>query len=263
SITAIGMRPIADCINIFHTLQTPLHLDFLELAIGSPCPTDYPYPNVPLLLHDNCLYHQRYRLRLNPLCPKTWQPYAQFIATHNVCALSLHPPRRPDCTRQELESTIAQLQQTLQVPVFLEVMPFPEHWCSSPESLVDCPLLLDVSHVLIWHRGDWAQTEQTCETLLQSGQVGAIHLSHNRGKADSHDLIPADVWFSDRLDQWRNNYLVTYESLPRQYGQYQRRDRLRCVERNRLRCVERDRLHCVERNRASHVTPTRRINAEF
>jgi oxygen-independent coproporphyrinogen-3 oxidase len=37
-------------------------------------------------------------------------------------------------------------------------------------------------------------------------RVKAIHLSHNNGRADAHDLIPAEIWFasSERLDKKRN-----------------------------------------------------------
>ncbi len=56
SITAIGMRNITDCFNIFHTLKQPLKLDFLELAIGSNCDINFDYQDIPLVLHDSCLY---------------------------------------------------------------------------------------------------------------------------------------------------------------------------------------------------------------
>ena len=98
-ITAIGLRPIKQCLDIFQTLRAPLQLQFLELAIGSPCGMEIDYGDTPLILHDSCLYQQRMRLRLNPLQPKSWQPYAAFIAEHNVQAVSLHPPLQRDCER--------------------------------------------------------------------------------------------------------------------------------------------------------------------
>lgn len=227
SITAIGMRPISECLEIFQTIQKPLKLDYLELAIGSYNPVDFDYSSIPLILHDSCLYKEGLRLRLDLLSPKTWQTYAAFIASHDVIALSLHPPLHRECTRQELEKALFQLEKTLQVPVYVEVMPSPEYWCSSLETLIAHSLLLDVSHILIWFRGDRLLTQQTCLSLLSSHQVGEIHLSHNNGLADAHDLIPADIWFSDRIETWSKKYLVTFESLPIEYATYERLDKQR------------------------------------
>lgn len=233
SITAIGLRPMSDCLTIFEELRQPLQLDFLELAIGSPCNTDYDYPNVPIILHDSCLYHNGFRRRLLLNEPRSWKVYADFAATHNVAALSLHAPLRKDCDRTQLESSLRALEQTVQVPVLVEVMPSPEYWCSSLETLVDHSLLLDVSHVLIWHQGDQAMTQETCLGLMEcdpSGvcgarRVGAIHLSHNNGYADAHDLIPSEIWFLPYLSEWKQKYFVTYESLPEAQVDYQRLDK--------------------------------------
>jgi hypothetical protein len=226
STTAIGLRPTDACMEIFSRLQSPLQLDFLELAIGASCAIDYPYPEVPLLLHDSCLYSSEgLRLRLDLRRPQTWQVYVEFVAHYPVLAASIHAPLQRDMNRQELEKALQLYQDRLQVPVYLEVMPSPEYWCSSPETLVDHPLLLDVSHVLIWYRGNQQQTEEACDRLLNSGQVKALHLSHNNGTADAHDLIPEDVWFGDRISTWRQDYLVTYESLPVSYAEYQRLDK--------------------------------------
>lgn len=214
SITAIGMRSIEDCLNIFHTLKQPLRLDFLELAIGSNCDVNFDYQDIPLVLHDSCLYNRNLRYKLNLLQPETWKPYADFIACYNVIAVSLHPPLKKYCNQQELESALIQMQTILEVPVYLEVMPSPEYWCSSLKTLIDFPLLLDISHINIWHQGNSSETQQTCLSLLKLFSVGAIHLSHNEGKADTHDLIPHKIWFEDYLNEWNKNYLVTYESLP-------------------------------------------------
>ena len=129
--------------------------------------------------------------------------------------------------KKESEVATIEMQQTLQVPVCLEVMPTSEYWCSSYDTLVDFPLLLDVSHVNIWHRGNEMVVEETCLNLLDSFAVGAIHLSHNRGKVDTHDLIPHCVWFNNYLEEWRDRYLVTYESLPVDYAVYERLDKCR------------------------------------
>lgn len=226
SITAIGMRSITDCLNIFNTLKNPLELEFLELAIGSNCDINFDYQDIPLVLHDSCLYDHNFRYKLNALQPKTWKPYADFIEHHNVLALSLHPPLKRYCNQQELETALIKMQDILKVPVYLEVMPSSEYWCSSIQTLIDFPLLIDVSHVNIWHQGNLIKTQETCLSLLQSSQVKAIHLSHNAGKADTHDLIPDNVWFQNYIRQWSKKYLVTYESLPINYAAYQRLDRL-------------------------------------
>lgn len=227
SITAIGLRPLPDCLTIFNQLRHPLDLHFLELAIGSACDTDSIYPDVPLILHDSCLYQNGFRRYLRLDQPKSWKPYAEFAATHNVVALSLHAPLRKVCDRAQLESALKALEQTIQVPVFVEVMPSPEYWCSSMDTLVNHPLLLDVSHVLIWHQGDQSQTQKTCLDLIDVDRVGAIHLSHNQGRADTHDLIPPKVWFTPYLSEWANQFFVTYESLPVSQAEYERLDRRR------------------------------------
>ena len=227
SITAIGLRNLSECMDIFHTLKSSLELNYLELAIGSKCETDANYQDIPLVLHDSCLYDRYFRYRLDPLQPKTWQAYAEFIDRHNVLAVSLHPPYKKCCTQQELEVAMIKMEQTLQVPVYLEVMPTAEYWCSSYDTLIDFPLLLDVSHVNIWHWGNETAVEETCLILLDSFAVGAIHLSHNKGKADTHDLIPHSVWFNNYLEEWCDRYLVTYESLPIDYAAYERLDKCR------------------------------------
>jgi hypothetical protein len=68
--------------------------------------------------------------------------------------------------------------------------------------------------------------------MLNSYAVGAIHLSHNAGKADTHDLIPRNVWFNDYLEEWNDNYFVTYESLTIDYAAYERLDKCRKFEIN-------------------------------
>ena len=226
SITAIGLRSFNKCLDIFHILKPSLQLDYLELAIGSKCEIDRDYQNIPLILHDSCLYDRYFRHRLDLLQPRTWQAYAEFISKHNVLAVSLHPPLKRYCTQKELEVAIVEMQRTFQIPVYLEVMPSAEYWCSSIQTLIDLPLLLDVSHVNIWHQGNEIAVEETCSILLDSFAVGAIHLSHNAGKQDSHDLIPRNVWFNNYLKEWNKRYLLTYESLPIDYATYQRLDKM-------------------------------------
>ncbi len=103
SITAIGLRGFDECMDIFHTLKSPLKLDYLELAIGSKCEIDRDYPDIPLILHDSCLYEDYFRCKLDPLQPRTWKAYAEFISNQNVLAVSLHPPLKRYCSQKELE----------------------------------------------------------------------------------------------------------------------------------------------------------------
>jgi hypothetical protein len=215
SISAIGIRPIEKCLEIFNLFTPSLQLEYLELAIGSNCRIDFPYPNIPLILHDSCLYQQNSRQLLKLSKPETWTIYADFIQQNqNVVAVSIHAPRRWECSRSELERSLLDLQQILQVPVAVEVMPTSDYWCSSLDSLVDFPLLLDVSHILIWQQGNWQETEDTCGKLLRSHNIIEIHLSHNQGVADTHDLIPEHIWFDRYIADWRTQYFVTCESLP-------------------------------------------------
>jgi hypothetical protein len=65
------------------------------------------------------------------------------------------------------------------------------------------PMMLSWVVVNRWHGGDAVATQTTSDRLLQTHAVGAIHLSHNDGQADRHDLIPADIWFADRIPAWR------------------------------------------------------------
>ena len=172
-------------------------------------------------------YEDGVRKRLNLLRPKSWNVYAEFAAKNDVRAFSLHPPRRNDCSLKELETALLQLEKFIKIPVYIEVMPTEDYWCSSMKTLVNHPLLIDVSHIFIWYVGDINLTQQTCLKLLNSYQVGEIHLSHNKGKADTHDLIPSDVWVYDLIQDWIQNYLVTFESLPVNFSEYERLDKRR------------------------------------
>jgi hypothetical protein len=179
-----------------------------------------------LVLHDSCLYESCNRKLLKICCPKTWNTYSDFIQRNgNVMAVSIHAPYRWECSLYELETNVDKLQDFLQVPVFVETMATKSHWCSSLDSLPNSPLLLDVSHVLIWFHGDSIKTEYTCQYIMSKYNVKSIHLSHNGGVSDSHELIPIDAWFNHYIDDWRLSYMVTYESLPSHLYQYQRLDK--------------------------------------
>jgi hypothetical protein len=106
----------------------------------------------------------------------------------------------------------------------VEVMPEIQRWCSSPDSLVNVPLLVDLSHVHIWSKGCGVTTRQLVQAMLDNHEVAGLHLSHNDGRRDSHDLIPEDVWYSDCIDEWLPGRLATFESLPTIFHEYERLD---------------------------------------
>lgn len=228
SCTAIGLRPLRNVLDIAEALRDPLELSFLELAIGVTCHVDDDYDGWPLVLHDSCLSSgprsRPLRHRFDLLSHASWEPYRRFIERHNVLALSAHAPLRSRIDAEGFERMVRRCSEVLRVPVMVEVMPEPQRWCSSLDSLVDVPLLLDISHVHIWSRGKCDETLRLTEELLSRYDVAGLHLSHNNGRRDSHDLIPEDVWYADCLDGWMANRLTTFESLPSVFHQYERLD---------------------------------------
>jgi len=143
----------------------------------------------------------------------------------SVLALSVHPPKLHEAFQAQVLAQRQALEQYIGVPVLLEVMPSPAYWLSQ-DNLLDVPLLLDLSHINIWHKGDFKQVEEICNVLLPRAQ--AIHISHNDGRTDSHDLIPNEIWFDGLINSWAATKLVTYESLPQVWHKYERLDKQRC-----------------------------------
>jgi hypothetical protein len=228
SCTAVGLRPLSDVLNIAAALREPLGLSYLELAVGVRCHVDDDYGDWPLVLHDSCLsggsFDRPIRHRFDLLAPGTWEPYRRFIERHEVLAVSAHAPLRSRVGAHDFEQIVRQCSQVLGVPVMVEVMPEIQRWCSSPDSLVNVPLLVDLSHVHIWSKGCSVKTRQLVQTMLDNHEVAGLHLSHNDGRRDSHDLIPEDVWYSDCIDEWLPGRLATFESLPTIFHEYERLD---------------------------------------
>jgi hypothetical protein len=222
------MRPLRDVLDIAATVRIPLELSYLELAIGVTCHVDDSYDDWALVLHDSCLsggpFHRPLRYRFDLLDPATWQPYRKFIVRHHVLAMSAHAPLRSRTNAPDFERMVAQCSESLGVPVMVEVMPEPQRWCSSVDSLAKVPLLLDLSHVHIWSIGNSNETLSLTEQILNQNDVGGLHLSHNDGRRDSHELIPEDVWFANHLDGWLSGRLATFESLPTIFREYERLD---------------------------------------
>lgn len=222
SITAIGQRPIQECISIYRQLEEPLGLQYLELAVGANCELTKIPKDIPLVIHNRCLYQDGMWLPFSLLNSSTWDAYKTLLNGRNVLALSIHPPKLVDSTAGEIIINRALLSETLGLPVMLEVMPSPAYWLSQ-QTLLDEPLLLDISHINIWCQGNYQQVATICASLLH--RVKGIHLSHNNGRKDSHDLIPNDIWFEPLINTWSKDLLVTYESLPKEFAKYQRLDK--------------------------------------
>ena len=222
SITAIGQRPIKECIEIYYQLQQPLGLDYLELAIGSNCELSQIPENIPLVIHNRCLYQHGKRLPFSLIQSETWADYRSSLSDRKVLALSIHPPKLHEAFGEQVKVRRQALEQYMGVLVMLEVMPSPAYWLSQ-DNLLDVPLLLDLSHINIWHKGNFKQMEETCKALLPKAQ--AIHISHNDGRTDSHDLIPNGIWFERLINSWATTRLVTYESLPQVWHKYERLDK--------------------------------------
>jgi hypothetical protein len=228
SCTAVGMRTLSDVLNIANELRVPLELSYLELAVGVTCHVDDTYDDWSLVLHDSCLSggptHRPLRYRFDLLDPASWQPYRKFIARHQVLAMSAHAPLRSRINAADFERMVARCSEWLEVPVMVEVMPEPQRWCSSLDSLANVPLLLDFSHVHIWSKGNGSETQRLTEQILNRSNVAGLHLSHNDGRHDSHELIPENVWFANHLDGWLSGRLTTFESLPTVFKEYERLD---------------------------------------
>jgi hypothetical protein len=231
SLTAIGMRPLRDALAIADQLRAPLGLDFLELGIGVSCHVNDDYGTWPLVLHDSCLSagnpDRSLRCHFDLLDTATWPVYRAFVASHQVEAMSVHAPLRTRTSAAGLSDAVHRCSDYLGLPVMVEVMPEVGRWCSSAVTLVDVPLLVDVSHVHIWSCGDEVASLELVEFIIANHHVAGLHLSHNDGKSDSHDLIPEQVWFANRIDHWMKGRRVTLESLPTSLAEHRRLDQTR------------------------------------
>jgi hypothetical protein len=228
SITAIGQRELSECLEIYEELKAPLSLEYLELAVGTRCDLRFIPKDIALVIHDRCLYEGAHKLPFSLAHPDTWQGYKERSRDRNILLLSMHPPKRNELSLDKLKSKRDSLEKFLNIPVCLEVMPNYNYWLSEQDcdrSFRDLPLLLDISHINLWSKGDSERVKGWVEQLLP--QALAIHLSHNNGRSDSHDLIPKGIWFEDRAKMWKSRgLLVTYESLPEEFARYERMDKL-------------------------------------
>mgnify|MGYP000258088197 CR=1 FL=1 len=232
SCTAVGMRPIETCVGIYNKLQQELNLEYLELAIGTHINTNRVF-NIPLVIHDRSLYviEDNKARRLNYLVyTEDLYILKQFCNNNNVKAISLHgTPKHSVSFVSYFDKKIKQLEKTLNVPVYVETMYKDCDWYNYTdlvsETYCKSKLLIDVSHVNIWTKNNKAHTEDIVCALLNKYEVGSIHLSDNNGRRDSHDLVKPNLWFYKYLNEWQDKYLVTWESLPVEYGYYERLDK--------------------------------------
>lgn len=225
STTAIGMRPIEEAISIYRQLQEPLQLEYLELAIGTENDLSKIPQDIPLVIHDRALYHNGKRLHFSLLETSTWKAYRELLKDRELLAISIHPPKLRESDVETVGFRRVAMELYFGCPVMLEVMPSPEYHNSRDSRVPNAPLLLDVSHINIWHQGDADQVERTVNELIPRAK--GIHLSHNNGRADSHDLIPEGIWFESKVGDWAQTHFVTYESLPAAWGQFERLDKRR------------------------------------
>jgi len=230
STTAIGHRSLAEALNIYKILKSQLNLHYLELAIGTLNLVNEIYPE-PLVLHDSCLVDENgKKLRISIESTKNWEFYKKFIEHHQVLQIHVHSPLKNLIKKNTIYENLNKISDFFKIPVLLEVMPESKYHLSSVKSVNELnrvPIVLDISHVNIWAKGETSLTQKYTEAILPSARC--IHLSHNDGIHDLHNLIPRDHWCCNWLKTINSteNLLVTYESLPIQFAQYERKDKSR------------------------------------
>lgn len=228
SITAIGRRPFKECLEIYSLLSPPLKVEYLELAVGSNSDLSMIEKGTQIAVHDAGLYSGSRKLKFNLTRKETWSVYKEQMKGHNVLFFSIHSPKANQCEYKDIGRLRTELEDYLGLRVIVEVMPSDDYiLCADRvEDIVreGLPLLLDVSHVYLWTRGDVRKTRELVDRLLPISEE--IHISHNNGRVDQHDLIRKDDWFCSELERWgEGGRYITYEALPCEYAQYQRLDR--------------------------------------
>ena len=196
---------------------------------------------MPLVIHNQALYikeGERHR-RLNYLkYLEDVYILQEFCKLNDVKAISLHPSNKSwELSLSKFDKKVREIEKILGIPLYIETMYKESDWYNYEDLINDnrcgSKLLIDVSHVNIWTKNNKAHTEDIVFDLLKKYEVGGIHISSNNGSRDSHDLIKPDAWFLKYLDEWSDKYLVTWESLPVEYGYYERLDKRSNQERLR------------------------------
>jgi hypothetical protein len=230
SCTSIGLRPIDECLLIYLNLQNELNIRGLELAVGCLVNIEEVFDNdLNIYLHDRCLYKtvNGIRKRLNFLDPSTHDDIAKFISRNRVKAISYHGPLKNSIDLKDFDAAIDLLSFNLNTPVWVETMINNQYHYGDLDSIGKHDLLIDISHINIWAKGNHELTEKIVLNLLDTYgvKVKQIHLSHNNSRSDSHEMIPTNIWFKKYLDEWNKKYVVTYESLPVEYAEFERLDK--------------------------------------
>lgn len=225
STTAIGLRSLPEALQIYGQLKGELDLNYLELAVGVKNDLAEIPHDIPLVIHDRALYEGHCRIPFSLMDRSTWPKYRELLRDRNVLGLSIHPPLKREASIDQVVEARQQLETFLGIPVALEVMPSPEYHLSRLEEIpLSLPILVDVSHVNIWAKNNTVDQQAQVYVLMSHCNTKMIHLSHNHGRRDSHDLIPEGIWF---MKQDWGDRLVTYESLPESWRQFERLDKRR------------------------------------
>jgi hypothetical protein len=230
SCTAIGLRPIDECTDIYLNLQHDLNVRGLELAVGCLVNIEEVFDeNLSIYLHDKSLYKldKGIKRRLDFLNPDTHDDIAYFVSRNKVKAISYHGQPKDYMSLKEFDAAIKLLSFNIDRPVWVETMINSNYHYGDFNSIGEHDLLIDISHINLWAKGNHTVTEEMVLSLLNiyGSRVKQIHLSHNNGRSDSHELIPTDIWFKKYLESWSSKYVVTYESLPIEYAEYERLDK--------------------------------------
>ena len=155
SITAIGRRPIEECVSIYYELTDKLGVEYLQLAVGSKCNVEYlDGLNTPFTLHDSCLYEGDSRMFVSLLEDTNYDRYKESIDRHYISYMGIHPPLKKDCTEREVREGLQYMSKRLGVPVAVEIMPSSEYWMSENSMVPGVPIILDISHVNLWAEGN-------------------------------------------------------------------------------------------------------------
>lgn len=256
STTACTGRTFEEFLEIYQILKDPLNLQGLEVAIGIPFTID-DIPKIKQADIDTVIWHDAFWFlegRKQETYPDTiaryFELHALFSANDiNVPLWSIHPYKshKPSAVwtdeiysefcqenwsnleyvlpRDNVEDSDYYWQARDFMICFENMLPTAPCY-NNLQAVLDAnvPFCIDYSHINIWTRNNREQTIIEC--LLASRKASEIHLSHNNGRADSHDYIPSDAWFIPYLDLIeKKTRFITYESLPVEFRQYGRLDK--------------------------------------
>ena len=228
STTAIGGRPFQEALEIYYKLEEPLGLDFIELGVGVL--TEVTEVNLPYMIHNgNSLSIEGNKpKRFNILKKETWVPYIELGKESNCLGMTIHGIPLSECTEKSFIEACLELQQEFKY-FAVETM-FEEFHAGSwgYMSLLHnkkINILVDLSHINIWTKGNEQEAYVISSYFVKLSPTNSIHISTNKGKRDSHDMIPEEHIFLDFL--YSGAPYITYEAVPNTFAEYQRLDKKR------------------------------------